>query len=186
VVDEEESYSDAERNGSREREREMKRWDSTEEERGTLSLSRERIAGSEGSPWRPFDSATAIYLVSVSFSARLIKTACARNARAFTEIPVGMCVIRTALSVLFTCCPPGPELRVVSIFRSFSGMTIPRDVTQLCTCERDRKSNGGRVVRQNLDRYASSQRTLATQRRSQRRCVAYSAEILRQRQDLTA
>ena len=27
-----------------------------------------------------------------------------------TTIPVGKCVIRTAESVVFTCCPPAPEL----------------------------------------------------------------------------
>ena len=28
-----------------------------------------------------------------------------------TTIPVGTCVMRTALSVVFTCCPPAPEAR---------------------------------------------------------------------------
>ena len=40
-----------------------------------------------------------------------------------TAKPVGMWVIRTALSVLFTCCPPAPEARYVSILRS-SSLTV--------------------------------------------------------------
>src|SRR5699024_8590374 len=31
---------------------------------------------------------------------------------------VGVCVIRTAESVVFTCCPPAPLARYVSIFKS--------------------------------------------------------------------
>ena len=36
-----------------------------------------------------------------------------------TLIPVGLCVSRTADSVVFTCCPPGPDARIVDIRRSF-------------------------------------------------------------------
>ena len=35
-----------------------------------------------------------------------------------TTMPVGRCVMRMALSVLFTCWPPAPEERKVSICRS--------------------------------------------------------------------
>ena len=31
---------------------------------------------------------------------------------AATTIPLGICVIRTAESVVFTCCPPAPDERV--------------------------------------------------------------------------
>src|SRR6266480_2578216 len=41
----------------------------------------------------------------------------------WTTIPVGRCVIRTAESVLFTCCPPAPEARYVSIRRSLSSIS---------------------------------------------------------------
>ena len=41
-----------------------------------------------------------------------------------TTIPVGMCVIRTAESVLLTCWPPFPPARKVSIRRSFSLISI--------------------------------------------------------------
>ena len=37
-----------------------------------------------------------------------------------TTMPVGTCVIRTAESVVFTLCPPGPEERKTSMRRSFS------------------------------------------------------------------
>ncbi len=37
-----------------------------------------------------------------------------------TTTPVGRCVIRTALSVVFTLWPPGPEERKTSTFRSLS------------------------------------------------------------------
>ncbi len=37
-----------------------------------------------------------------------------------TTIPVGRWVIRTAESVVFTLCPPGPEDRNTSTFRSLS------------------------------------------------------------------
>jgi len=35
---------------------------------------------------------------------------------------VGICVILTALSVVFTDCPPGPEALKTSILRSFSSI----------------------------------------------------------------
>lgn len=37
--------------------------------------------------------------------------------------PVGRCVILTALSVVFTCWPPAPCARMVSIFSSFAGIS---------------------------------------------------------------
>ena len=36
----------------------------------------------------------------------------------FMIIPEGMCVIRTAESVVFTCCPPAPLALLVSILKS--------------------------------------------------------------------
>jgi hypothetical protein len=39
-----------------------------------------------------------------------------------TTRPVGRCVIRTALSVVFTDWPPGPLDRYTSIRKSFSGI----------------------------------------------------------------
>src|SRR5262249_1235717 len=45
---------------------------------------------------------------------------CDRSSCIATTMPVGRCVIRTAESVVFTDCPPGPEERKTSIFRSFS------------------------------------------------------------------
>ncbi len=41
-----------------------------------------------------------------------------------TTMPVGMCVMRTAEYVVFTDCPPGPELMKMSIFRSFGSISI--------------------------------------------------------------
>ena len=43
-------------------------------------------------------------------------------------MPVGRCVIRTAESVVFTLCPPGPLLRKTSMRRSFSSI-----VTSTCS-----------------------------------------------------
>ncbi len=42
---------------------------------------------------------------------------------ALHDDPVGRCVMRTALSVLFTCWPPAPCARYVSIFRSPSSIS---------------------------------------------------------------
>ena len=39
---------------------------------------------------------------------------CERSSRATATRPVGLCVARTALSVLLTCWPPGPEARMAS------------------------------------------------------------------------
>jgi hypothetical protein len=39
-------------------------------------------------------------------------------------MPVGRWVMRTALSVVLTCCPPAPEERKVSMRTSFSGISI--------------------------------------------------------------
>ena len=41
-----------------------------------------------------------------------------------TTMPLGMCVIRTAESVLFTCCPPAPEERYVSMRMSSSAISM--------------------------------------------------------------
>lgn len=38
----------------------------------------------------------------------------------FFCLPVGIWTIRTALSVVFTCCPPAPPALFVSIFKSLS------------------------------------------------------------------
>ena len=45
---------------------------------------------------------------------------CERSFWHWTTMPVGRCVIRTAESVLFTCWPPAPLARYVSIRRSAS------------------------------------------------------------------
>jgi len=37
-------------------------------------------------------------------------------------MPVGMCVMRTAESVVFTDCPPGPRERKTSMRRSFGSI----------------------------------------------------------------
>ena len=43
-----------------------------------------------------------------------------------TTIPVGRCVIRTALSVVLTCCPPAPPDRNVSMRKSLGSIaTLP-------------------------------------------------------------
>ena len=39
----------------------------------------------------------------------------------FTNTPVGMCLMRTAVSTLFTFCPPLPPERVNEISKSSSG-----------------------------------------------------------------
>ena len=49
---------------------------------------------------------------------------CERSFWQAAVIFVGMCVIRTAESVTFTCCPPAEELRNVSIRRSFGSISI--------------------------------------------------------------
>ena len=41
-----------------------------------------------------------------------------------TTRPVGRCVTRTAESVVFTLCPPGPVERMTSTRRSFSWISI--------------------------------------------------------------
>ena len=48
---------------------------------------------------------------------------CERSFWHCTTIPVGRCVIRTAESVLFTCCPPAPLARYVSMRRSASSIS---------------------------------------------------------------
>src|SRR5713226_8798081 len=45
---------------------------------------------------------------------------CERSSWQVTTSPVGICVIRTAESVVFTPCPPGPEERYTSTRMSFS------------------------------------------------------------------
>ena len=51
---------------------------------------------------------------------------CERSFWQLTTIPVGMCVMRTAESVVFTCCPPLPPERYVSM-RMSSGLMIDLD-----------------------------------------------------------
>mmetsp|Transcript_9523 Transcript_9523/g.43384 ORF Transcript_9523/g.43384 Transcript_9523/m.43384 type:complete len:270 (+) Transcript_9523:1398-2207(+) len=47
-----------------------------------------------------------------------------------TVTPVGVCVMRTALFVVLTCCPPAPDARIVSIFKSSS--LITRSTSSAC------------------------------------------------------
>ena len=47
-----------------------------------------------------------------------------RSSRQLTTTPVGRWVIRTPLSVLFWCWPPGPPDRMTSIWRSSVRITI--------------------------------------------------------------
>ena len=47
------------------------------------------------------------------------------------DIPDGLCVMRTALSVVFTCCPPAPVARNVSISRSL-GFTLMSICKTIC------------------------------------------------------
>ena len=47
------------------------------------------------------------------------------------NIPDGLCVMRTALSVVFTCCPPAPVARNVSISRSL-GFTLMSICKTIC------------------------------------------------------
>ena len=49
---------------------------------------------------------------------------CERSDWQATTMPVGMWVMRTANSVLLTCCPPAPEARYVSIRQSPSLTSI--------------------------------------------------------------
>ena len=55
-----------------------------------------------------------------TFIAEALFLCCERSFWQVTTIPVGACVIRTAESVTFTCCPPAPLERKVSIRRSLS------------------------------------------------------------------
>ena len=48
---------------------------------------------------------------------------CERSFWHCTTMPVGLCVMRTAESVLLTCWPPAPEARYVSIWRSSSSIS---------------------------------------------------------------
>ena len=50
---------------------------------------------------------------------------------------MGKCVIRTALSVVLTDCPPAPEARMTSILisRSFTAQaSVPPDVSAIFDC----------------------------------------------------
>ena len=49
---------------------------------------------------------------------------CERSSWHSTTMPVGMCVMRMAESVLFTCWPPAPEARKVSTRRSAGLMSM--------------------------------------------------------------
>ena len=50
--------------------------------------------------------------------ARALFLCCERSSWHSTTVLVGRCVILMAESVLFTCCPPAPEARNVSILKS--------------------------------------------------------------------
>ncbi len=62
-----------------------------------------------------------------------------RSAWHATTIPVGRCVRRIALSVLFTCCPPAPPERYVSTRRSFS--SISTSMSSLISATTSREAN---------------------------------------------
>ena len=57
-----------------------------------------------------------------------------RSASHLTVRPVGMCLTRTADSVLFTCCPPAPPDLIVVISRSLSGTSIVLTCSPACKC----------------------------------------------------
>mmetsp|Transcript_5060 Transcript_5060/g.17564 ORF Transcript_5060/g.17564 Transcript_5060/m.17564 type:complete len:352 (+) Transcript_5060:2715-3770(+) len=57
-----------------------------------------------------------------SWSPFFLLSACERSCAHLTAMPVGMCLIRTAVSTLLTFCPPFPPARIVVISRSSSGM----------------------------------------------------------------
>ena len=54
--------------------------------------------------------------------------ACDRSDCTATEMPVGRWVTRTAVSSLFTFCPPGPDERNTSNFKSF-GLNLRFTIT---------------------------------------------------------
>ena len=72
-----------------------------------------------------------------------LRRSCAwlRSSWQIATMPVGRCVMRTAVSVLFTCCPPAPPARIVSMRRS-SGAHVDLDLGLLGQ-HRDRR--GARV-----------------------------------------
>ncbi len=83
-----------------------------------------------------FCFSTSAFLASRSSSARSYRRALSifsavalflcwlRSCWQETTIPVGRCVIRTADEVLFTCWPPLPDARNVSMRRSSSRIAI--------------------------------------------------------------
>ena len=58
--------------------------------------------------------------IAVSLFAVWLRSFCTE-----TTMPLGMCVSRTAESVLFTCCPPAPDERNVSTRTSSSSISMP-------------------------------------------------------------
>jgi hypothetical protein len=54
---------------------------------------------------------------SIAIASALLRC-CERSFCDDTTMPVGLCVMRTAESVLFTCWPPAPDARYVSMRRS--------------------------------------------------------------------
>ena len=59
----------------------------------------------------PLCSSSSISLEVSIFIAVCLLADCERSFWHCTTVPVGLCVIRTAESVLFTCWPPAPEAR---------------------------------------------------------------------------
>lgn len=62
-----------------------------------------------------YSQAEQLYVIS-----NLSQRACERSSWMDTASPVGMWVMRTAESVVLTCCPPAPLARKVSMRRSLS------------------------------------------------------------------
>ena len=67
---------------------------------------------------RAFSSSRATSLLVKIFIASSRFWSWLRSFWQVTTMPVGMCVILTAVSTLFTFWPPAPPLRYVSIFKS--------------------------------------------------------------------
>ena len=89
---------------------------------------------------------------------------CERSFWHWTTMPVGRCVMRTAESVLFTCCPPAPLERYVSMRSSDSSISTGASsgrsgATTICAnavCRRWAESNGDWRTRRCTPRSAFS------------------------------
>src|SRR3989344_3082441 len=79
------------------------------------SAARSRASRSSCSCWMRLTS---------SFIAFSLFWACERSEVHFTSMPVGLWMIRTAVSTLFTFCPPAPPERDVSTSRSAGLISI--------------------------------------------------------------